>query len=239
MKGVILAGGKGTRLGQLTLVANKHLLPVYNKPMILHPLETLREFGVDDVLIVTGGEYIGRFVELLGDGSDFGVKITYRVQKDAGGIAQALGLAEEFFKGEKVLVILGDNIFETAVLKRSLTHDWTADENAVLFIKDINDPERFGVIEFDKKGNAKIIIEKPNMPKSNSAVTGLYMYPSDVFEIIKKLKPSARGELEITDINNHYIKKGKCKVVKFEGFWSDAGTFDSLLKSANWIKGCD
>ena len=231
MKGVILCGGKGTRLSPLTDITNKHLLPIYNKPMILFPLETLKSLGVKDILIVTGGEYIGRFAEYLGDGSKFGVNLTYKVQKEANGIAGALGLAESFVGGDKVAVILGDNIFDNIIFFGSLE-----DNNACLYIKEVEDPERFGVVNLKEDRTIIEIEEKPKEPKSNLAVTGLYVYPPDVFDIIKTLKPSERGELEITDVNNYYIKEGRCKSATITGFWSDAGTFDSLLKSSNWIK---
>lgn len=234
MKGIILAGGEGSRMRPLTLVANKHLLPIYNKLMIQYPIETLKAFGgVDDILIVTGGEHVGKFAELLGDGSDYGVNITYKVQKGAGGIAQALGLAESFAGKEDILVILGDNIFDN-----TLMYGWEFDmDNAFVFLKAVKDPERFGVAEI-KDGNINKIVEKPKgkIP-SSLAVTGLYHYPNDVFDVVKKLKPSERGELEITDVNNYYIENGRMKHNVFEGFWSDAGTFESLLTCANWVKG--
>ncbi len=230
MKGIILAGGNGTRLNPLTLVSNKHLLPVYDKPMIFYPIETLKKLGVDDILIISGGEHIGRFMELLGDGSDFGVKFTYRVQKKAGGIAEALGLAEDFSNKESIAVILGDNIFEN----EKLPNDTFPDDNAVLLFASVEDPQRFGVPVITDR--VIKIEEKPKHPQSDYAVTGLYYYPNDVFEIIKTLKPSERGELEITDLNNFYINQNKCSYNIFKGFWSDAGTFKSLLKSSNWVK---
>lgn len=231
MRGIILAGGEGTRLKPLTLVANKHLLPVYNKPMILYPLETLKSFSISDILIVSGGEHIGRFAEFLGDGSDYGVNLTYKVQRGAGGIAQALGLAEDFADDDRIMVILGDNIFENDKIPR----DDYPKENAVLFFKEVGDPGRFGVPVFKDSGELENIEEKPKVPKSKYAVTGLYSYPSTVFDIIKTLKPSGRGELEITDVNKHYIKVGKCSYEVLDGFWSDAGTFESLFRSSSWI----
>ena len=200
MKGVILAGGTGSRLFPITKVTNKHLLPIYNKPMIFYPLQTLIGMGIKDILIVSGTEHCGHILQLLGSGKDFGVSISYKVQDEAGGIAQALGLTEGFVGGESVAVILGDNIFED---KFDVSDFRTG---ARLFIKEVNDPHRFGVPTIV---NGKIIwiLEKPKNPPSNYAVTGLYVYDKDVFTIIKKLKPSLRGELEITDVNNVYIKK--------------------------------
>lgn len=233
MKGIILAGGEGSRLNPLTLVANKHLLPIYNKPMILYPLETLIKRGIDDVLIVTGGNHVGKFAEFLGDGSDYGIKITYKVQKGAGGIAQALGLAESFVGKEDVLVILGDNIFDNQQLRG---HEYL-NNLAHIYYKKVKDPERFGIVSLKESGEINDIQEKPKSPKSDFAVVGLYHYPNDVFDVIKTLRPSSRGELEITDVNNHYLKKDNLSCSEIEGFWSDAGTFDSLLKCANWVKG--
>lgn len=228
MRGVILAGGEGTRLRPLTYVTNKHLLPVHNKPMILYPLETLKKMGIRDVLVVSGGNHIGAFAEFLGDGSDYGVNVTYRVQKKAGGIAQALGLAEDFARGEEIMVILGDNIFG------EFTAPMTAGR-ATVFLKEVENPNRFGVAQFDGGGALINIQEKPIIAPSNLAVTGLYHYPNEVFKVIPTLKPSARGELEITDINNYFIDKG-CDYVKLKCFWSDAGTFDSLFTSTEWAK---
>ncbi len=221
MRGIILAGGNGTRLRPLTYVANKHLLPVYDKPMILYPLATLKELGIKDILIISGGEHIGTFMEFLGNGEEYGVSLTYRIQKEAGGIAQALGLAEEYVGKEQFAVILGDNIFEFA--PRIPPH-------CGLVLKEVNDPQRFGVYQDYK------IVEKPSRPTSNLAVTGLYFYTPEVFDYIKTLTPSARGELEITDVNNWCLENLNIATLNFDGFWSDAGTFDSLLKSANWAK---
>lgn len=226
MQGVILAGGQGTRLSPLTKVANKHLLPVYDKPMIHYPINTLMGFGVTDICIITGGEYVGRFAEYLGDGSDFGCSLTYKVQEKAGGVAHALALAESFVKRD-VLAILGDNIFE------SMDHMIFSENMATIFIKQIDNPGRFGVVELE--GNTVIgIEEKPKHPKSSMVVTGLYHYPKDVFDVIRTLEPSERGELEITDVNNHYIKEGRLQTEAVKGFWSDAGTVQSLLDSSNW-----
>ncbi len=233
-RGVILAGGEGKRLQPLTSVANKHLLPVYDKPMIFYPLETLKALGIRDILIVSGGEHIGTFAEFLGDGSGHGVNLTYKVQKQAGGIAHALGLAEDFFRSEKnITVILGDNIFENEKIKLP---DNYKEETALLFGKEIADPGRFGVATLAADNSIVAIEEKPEVPKSKIAITGLYIYPADVFDIIKILKPSTRGELEITDVNNHYINQNRCQFCVFSGFWSDAGTFDSLSRSSLWAK---
>lgn len=221
MKGVILAGGNGTRLRPLTYVANKHLLPVYDKPMILYPIQTLRDMGVTEIMIVSGGEYIGVFAEYLKDGSEHGVKLTYRVQKEAGGIAQALMLAEDFAKDGQFAVILGDNIFEKPVIPPP---------GCGLVLKQVPDAERFGVFHERK------IVEKPKKPKSNMAVTGLYFYTPEIFNFIKTLKPSARGELEITDVNNWCLENLNTYTVEYDGFWSDAGTFESLFKSSEWAR---
>jgi glucose-1-phosphate thymidylyltransferase len=234
MKGIILAGGKGTRLSPLTKVTNKHLLPIYNKPMIFHPLETLTKAGIKKILIVTGGDDIGDFMKLLGSGSNFGVDFTYKVQDESGGIAQAIYLAKDFAGDDKVVVILGDNVFEDDMSE--FVNDFeNSDFEAMVFLKEVNDAQRFGVAEID--GEKIISIEeKPKYPKSNLAVTGLYMYNSRVFDIIKTLKPSMRGELEITDVNNNYIKAGTMTFRTLDGFWSDAGTFDSMHKATNFVK---
>lgn len=232
MKGVILAGGTGSRLHPCTQVTNKHLLPVYNKPMVFHPLETLKSLGVREILIVTGGECIGDFMRLLGSGSSLGVSLTYRIQDGALGIAHALSLAEDFAKsGSHIAVILGDNIFE----KVSLPEDLKRDE-ALIFIKEVDDPERFGVVTFDKDKKVIEIEEKPKKPKSRYAVTGLYIYPLDVFDFIRTLKPSHRGELEITDVNNYYVKRNRMKAIELKGFWGDAGTFQSLHKASTFVR---
>lgn len=226
MKGVLLAGGTGSRLAPLTLVVNKHLLPVYDKPMILHPLETLKRAGLTDIMVVTGGEHIGRFIEFLGDGSRFGVSLTYRVQEKAGGIAQALGLTEAFTCGEDVAVILGDNIFSKKFVPKASNYGCT------IFLKktDRAGAQRFGcaITEGDK---VTYVEEKPKEPKSLLAMTGYYIFSHSAFGIIKKLKPSARGELEITDVIDQYVQKGDCgfKIVKEE--WFDAGTLETLMKS--------
>ena len=233
MKGVILAGGEGTRLRPLTLVANKHLLPIYNKPMVQFPVETLKALGINDILIVTGGDKVGKFADYLGDGKELGVNITYRVQMKAGGIAHALALAKGFVGDEQFAVILGDNVFDNERMELP-----ELDERyACMYIKEVKDPERFGVVQYNEKGLIESIVEKPTDPPSKDVVVGLYIYPADVFDFIDTLEPSARGELEITDVNNHYLRDIRMTVKKFNGFWSDAGTFESLLTCANWVKG--
>ena len=215
----------------LTKLSNKHLLPVYDKPMIYYPIDTLVSGGIREILIVSGIEHAGDFLKLLGSGKEFGIRLTFEIQDEAGGIAQALGLAESFADEGPVTVILGDNIFEDNVKKD--IHSFRG--GAKIFLKEVDDPHRFGVAEV--KGNKIIgIEEKPKKPKSSWAVTGLYIYDADVFKIIKTLKPSGRGELEITDVNNAYLKKGKMDAAFLKGFWSDAGTFDSLLRASNLVK---
>jgi glucose-1-phosphate thymidylyltransferase len=231
MKGVILAGGTGSRLYPLTKVTNKHLLPVYDKPMIYYPMETLINAGIKDIMIVSGRGHAGHFLELLGSGVDYGVHFTYEIQEKAGGIAQALSLAEDFVDGDSVTVILGDNIFQDNIEKDVANFNG----GARIFLKEVTDAHRFGVAEL--KGEKVIgIEEKPRVPKSNFAVTGLYVYDSEVFNSIKTLKPSGRGELEITDVNNYYIKKGDMEYGILEGFWSDAGTFESLLRAGMLVQ---
>ena len=231
MKGVILAGGTGSRLYPLTKVTNKHLLPVYDKPMIYYPMETLINAGIKDIMIVSGRGHAGHFLELLGSGVDYGVHFTYEIQEKAGGIAQALSLAEDFVDGDSVTVILGDNIFQDNIEKDVANFNG----GARIFLKEVTDTHRFGVAEL--KGEKVIgIEEKPKVPKTNFAVTGLYIYDSDVFDAIKTLKPSGRGELEITDVNNYYISKGAMEYGVLEGFWSDAGTFESLLRAGMLVQ---
>jgi len=228
MKGVILAGGTGSRLYPLTKVTNKHLLPVYDKPMIYYPLQTLIDAGIKEIMIVSGRGHAGHFLELLGSGADFGAKFTYEIQDNAGGIAQALGLAEDFADNDNITVILGDNIFQDNI-KDSVKNFIGG---AHIFLKLVPDAHRFGVAEVDKnKGHVLGIEEKPAQPKSNLAVTGLYIYSNDVFDVVKTLKPSGRGELEITDVNNYYIGKDMMKFSMLDGYWSDAGTFESLLRA--------
>ncbi|TAJ15984.1 spore coat protein [Patescibacteria group bacterium] len=228
MKGVVLAGGLGTRLHPLTLITNKHLLPVYNKPMILYPLETLRRSGITDIMIVTGREHAGHFMNFLGSGKQYGVKCSFAIQDtNNGGIADALRYAEDFSQGQAVAVILGDNIFEQDFKKdiESFT------SGAKVFFKHMEKPHRFGVPVFDASKKRIIRIEeKPKKPKSKYAQTGFYVYDNSIFKIINNLKPSPRGELEITEANNLYLKKGELSYSVIKGLWSDAGTFESLHK---------
>ena len=229
-KGVILAGGKGTRLLPITKVTNKHLLAIYNKPMIYYPLGVLTSAGIKDILIITGPEHAGHFLNLLGSGKEFGVKISYEVQEEAGGIAQALALAEDFADEEDIAVILGDNIFEKP-LSAAIRKFRNENIGAKIFLKEVEEANRFGVAEI-KRGKLVGIEEKPKAPKSNLAVTGIYMYDKTVFEKIKKLNPSRRGELEITDVNNLYLKNRDLSYEIIDGEWTDAGTFRSLLKAS-------
>lgn len=233
MKGIIAAGGHATRLRPVTLVTNKHLLPVYNKPMIYYPIETLKAMGITEVLIVSGRDHAGHFLNLLGSGKQFGMRFTYEIQEAAGGIAQVLALAEDFAAGEAVTLILGDNIFEDKKLVHDAALDFAKEQKGSrIFLKEVADPERFGVPEI--KGDTILsIIEKPKEPKSSYAVTGLYIYDKHVFDYAREQKPSARGELEITDVNNAYIARGEMKYQVLEGAWTDAGTFDSLLHASN------
>jgi glucose-1-phosphate thymidylyltransferase len=230
MKGVILAGGLGTRLYPLTKVTNKHLLPVYNKPMIYYPIQTLINAGINDILIVTGGNNAGDFLRLLGNGKEFGLKhINYTYQEGEGGIAEALDLAEFFAAGDKICVVLGDNIIEKNIRKAAEAFR-KQKGGAKILLKEVSDPRRFGVPEL-KKDQVVGIEEKPKKPKSNYAVIGIYFFDVAVFDIIKTLKPSERGELEISDVNNRYIEKGLMTWDLLEGWWTDAGTFESLLRA--------
>ncbi len=222
-RGIILCGGNGTRLRPLTEVVNKHLLPIYDKPMVLYPLQTLIDMGIKDVLIISGGEHIGAFSEFLGDGSKWNVNLTFKIQKEAGGIAQALSLAEDFVGNEQFAVILGDNIYEYPVVPTALN-------SCGIVVKEVDDPERFGVYA----GGS--IEEKPKNPKTSLAVTGLYFYTKEIFDFIRSLKPSERGEMEITDVNNYCLQNLTTEVIYYRNFWSDAGTFESLLNSAKWAK---
>jgi glucose-1-phosphate thymidylyltransferase len=231
MKGVILAGGTGSRLHPLTAVTNKHLLPVYDRPMIYFPIATLARAGISDIMIVSGPGHAGHFLNLLGSGKRFGARFVFEIQEEAGGIAQALGLARDFADGGAIAVILGDNIF---------ADDFSAPIRAfarggMVFLKDVPDPQRFGVAEFDGDRIARIV-EKPKRPKSNFAVTGLYLYDGRVFDIIAALKPSGRGELEITDVNNAYLNAGVLSHARVAGEWTDAGTFESLYRANVTVK---
>ena len=234
MKGIVLAGGTGSRLFPLTKITNKHLLPIFDKPMIYYPIQTLVEAGICDLLIVTGGRNSGDFLRLLANGKEFGLKhINYTYQEGEGGIAEALALAEHFAEGSKICVILGDNIIEGSIAQavRDFEHQ---DRGAKILLKKVHDAERFGVAEI--RGDRIMgIEEKPTRPRSDYAVTGIYMYDETVFDKTKSLKPSARGELEITDVNNAYISEGTMTFNYLEGWWTDAGTFDSLLRAANLV----
>lgn len=236
MKGVILAGGLGKRLEPLTRITNKHLLPVYGKPMIYYPIQTLVDAGIKDILIVTGGNHAGEFLRLLGNGSEFGLKaINYTYQHGEGGIAEALKLAEHFSDSDKIVVVLGDNLIERPI-KRYVQDFAKQPKGAKILLKKVDDPERFGVAEV--KGNYIMkIVEKPKHPKSDYAVTGIYMYDKKVFDIVKSLRPSKRGELEITDVNNEYIKRGEMTFAVLDGWWSDCGTHDALLRANNLVAG--
>jgi len=235
MKGIILAGGLGKRLYPLTKITNKHLLPICNKPMIYYPLQTIVDAGIKDILIVTGGNHAGEFLRLLGNGQEFGLKhINYAYQEGEGGIAEALGLAKHFADDDKIVVVLGDNIIEKGI-KKAVEDFERQPKGAKILIKKVRDPERFGVVEFDGKKRIKNIAEKPKNPKSQYAVTGIYMYDANVFKIIKSLKPSRRGELEITDVNNHYIRRKQLTYNTLQGYWTDSGTFDSLLIANNLV----
>ena len=230
MKGVILAGGLGTRLHPLTKVTNKHLLPVYDKPMIYYPIQTLINAGIDDILVVTGGNNAGDFLRLLGNGKEFGLKhINYTYQEGEGGIAEALRLAEFFASEDKICVVLGDNVIEKNI-RKAVENFQKQKEGAKILLKEVPDPQRFGVAELKGDRIARIE-EKPREPKSRYAVVGIYLFDQDVFNIIRTLKPSGRGELEITDVNNRYIEKGLMTWDILEGWWTDAGTFESLLRA--------
>ena len=233
MKGIVLAGGTGSRLYPLTKVTNKHLLPVGRKPMIFYPVEKLIQAGIKDILIVTGVEHMGDIVNLLGSGKDFSCHFTYRVQDEAGGIAQALALAEDFVGNQHCCVILGDNLLEDDIT-HYVQSFLVQNNGAKLLLKEVHDPQRYGVAEVAGK-KITHITEKPQDPKSNYAVTGIYMYDSRVFELIRTLKPSARGEYEITDVNNAYIEANEMTFDMIEGFWTDAGTFESLASATTLV----
>lgn len=233
--GIILAGGTGSRLYPCTKVTNKHLLPIGEMPMIFYPLKKLVGAGITDIMIVTGTEHMGDFISLLGSGKDFGCRLTYRVQDEAGGIAEALSLAERFANNDPMCVILGDNIFEESI--GPLIDTFCADPNtARILLKEVPDPERFGVARIENE-HVTEIIEKPNDPPSSYAVTGIYCYPPDVFTIIHDLKPSQRNELEITDVNNAFLRAKRLKYSVMNGYWSDAGTFPSLAKANELVVG--
>ena len=234
MKGVILAGGMGTRLLPLTKVTNKHLLPVYDKPMIYYPVQCLVNAGIEDIMIVTGGNDAGDFLRLLGNGRDFGLKdISYTYQEGAGGIAAALHLAEHFAEGDRIVVVLGDNIIEGNI-RASVAAFAKQKEGARILLKEVPDPQRFGCPAFEGK-RIVAIEEKPKRPKSRFAVIGIYFYDGRVFDIIRTLKPSGRGELEITDVNNAYLGAGTLEYDTLDGWWSDAGTFESLRRVSNLV----
>ncbi len=234
MKGIVLAGGLGTRLKPLTNITNKHLLPVYDKPMIYYPIQCLVDAGIKDILIVTGGEMAGDFLRLLGNGQEFGLKhLNYAYQKGEGGIAAALALAEHFADNDKIVVVLGDNLVEKSI-KRYVTKFVRQEAGARILLKKVPDPERFGVPVI-KGVRVQRIEEKPKKPKSSYAVTGIYMYDCRVFDIVRTLKPSRRHELEITDVNNAYIARGEMYYDIMDGWWTDAGTFNSLLHANNLV----
>lgn len=231
MKGIILAGGNATRLRPLTKITSKQLLPVYNKPMIYYPIQTLVRAGIKEILIVVSPPYSGQFLNLLGSGSEFGARFTYEVQSEARGLADAFIIGEKFIGEDDVAMILGDNIFE---------HDFTESvstfkSGARIFAKKVSDPERYGIVEFDENHKVVSIVEKPEKPKSDYAAVGFYIYDNKVVEYAKSLKPSSRGEIEIVDLHNKYLEKGELDVSMIEGMWEDAGTFDSLLRVNNLI----
>ena len=235
MKGIVLAGGTGSRLFPLTKITNKHLLPIYDRPMIYYPIQTLVDAGIEDIMVVTGGRNSGDFLRLLANGKEFGLKhIHYTYQEGEGGIADALALAEHFADGHKICVILGDNIIQGNI-RAAADRFRSQPRGAHILLKEVVDAERFGVAEVD--GDRIVgIEEKPAHPKSNYAVTGIYMYDPSVFDKIKTLVPSGRGELEITDVNNAYVREGSLTFSFLSGWWTDAGTFDSLLRAANLVK---
>ncbi len=232
MKGIILSGGSGTRLRPLTKMTSKQLLPVYNRPMIYYPLNTLLKAGITDILIIIAPEHAGNYLNLLGSGKEFGARFTYEIQDEPRGLAEAFIIAESFLDGESVAMVLGDNIFED---------DFTADiksfqKGGRIFAKQVPDPERFGVVAFDENGVATSIEEKPENPQSNYAIPGLYIFDGRAAQIAKSVKPSPRGELEITEMHNYYLKHGELDVKTFDGEWVDAGTFDSLLAAQQLAK---
>lgn len=232
MKGVVLSGGLGTRLSPLTRVTNKHLLPVYNQPMIYYPIETMVKSGITDILLVCGGNAVGDFLRVLGNGEEFGLKhLHYTYQREPKGIADALGLAEEWAAGQPITVILGDNIFQESFGKQ-VTEFEANPHGAVIFGTRVDEPQHYGVIVTDNQGKIVKIVEKPKEPESNLIATGLYIYDSTVWDFIRQLTPSARGELEITDVNNHYLNKDQLRVVELAGYWADCGeSFDGYLEA--------
>ena len=233
LRGIVLAGGTGSRLMPLTKVTNKHLLPVGRKPMIYYPIEKMTSIGIEEILIVTGIEHMGDVVSLLGSGKQFGCRFTYKVQDEAGGIAQALGLAENFAQGKSVVIILGDNLFE-ASLKDHADRFISQKIGARVLLKKVSNPKRFGVAQVSD-GRITGIEEKPEKPRSDYAITGIYFYDNSIFDVIRALKPSARGELEITDANNAYIEQGRLAYDMLEGWWTDAGTFESLDRANDLV----
>lgn len=231
MKGIVMAAGKGTRLLPLTKVVSKEMLPVYDKPMIYYPIETLTKVGIDNILLIFSGVHIDRYQELLGDGSEFGANFSYEIQVERRGTADSLLIGADFIDGDDVTIIYGDNIFE---------HDFADqiklfDSGAAVYVKEVDDPRRFGVVEFNDEGNVVSVEEKPENPKSNFAQVGMFTYDSRAVEYAKEVTPSARGELEITDVNNRYLSEGNLKAHVVEGIWEDAGTFDSLLRINNFM----
>ena len=238
MKGVILAGGLGTRLRPLTLVTNKHLLPVYDRPMVYYPIQSLLDAGIDDILVVTGGEHAGDFLKLLRNGKELGIKhLEYAYQEGEGGIADALKLAQDFAEGGRIAVVLGDNIIEGSIAPAVAAYREQA-SGAKILLKRVPDPHRFGVVRFEGEGSSERvaeIIEKPTDPPSDFAVTGFYFYDERVFDVCQQLKPSGRGELEITDVNNWYLKQGELTHDVLDGWWTDAGTIASLYRATRLL----
>jgi glucose-1-phosphate thymidylyltransferase len=236
MKGVVLAGGLGTRLYPLTKITNKHLLPVYDRPMVHYPIQCLVNAGISDILIVTGGNSAGDFLQLLGNGADFGLQdLAYTYQQGEGGIADALRLARHFADGDKIVVVLGDNIIEGNIQKAVADFEHQ-ERGAKILLKEVEDPHRFGVASVDARGKVTKIVEKPKQPETNLAVIGIYMYDAKVFEFIERLSPSERGELEITDVNNFYLAEGSLTAEVLSGWWTDAGTFESLYRASTLVR---
>lgn len=230
MKGIILAGGKATRLRPLTKITSKQLLPVYDKPMIYYPIDTLVKAGIKDILIIVAPEYSGHFLNLLGSGKDFNVNFSYEVQEEPRGLADAFRVGETFIGDDNVTMILGDNIFDQDFTESIASFQ----KGGKVFAKKVHDPERFGVVDFDENHNVLSIVEKPEVPKSEYAVVGLYIYDNRVIQYAKELTPSERGEIEITDINNRYLRDGELVVDIIDGIWQDAGTFDSLYEASKY-----